>query len=75
MPDSVDLQKPTKHKFKSQLNDSPLATYVILQRMLSLLISLSPSGGLTSVWQIMATLILARTQRLVGWGREEKKQI
>lgn len=35
--------------------------------MLSLLISLLPSGGLTRVWQIMATLILARIHRLVGY--------
>lgn len=41
--------------------------------MLSLLISLSPSGGLTRVWQIMAMLILARTQRLDGWERREMR--
>lgn len=52
----------------------PLATYVILQRMLSLLISLSPSGGLTKVWQIMATLILARTHRFVGWKKNKKRK-
>lgn len=45
-----------------------MATYVILHRMLSLLISLSPSGGLTRVWQIMPMLILARTHLLDGCG-------
>lgn len=44
-----------------------MATYVILHKMLSLLISLSPSGGLTSVWQIIAMLILARTHLLFGY--------
>lgn len=43
----------------------PFATYVILHRMLSLLIFLFPSGGLTNVWQIIAIFILARTHRLL----------
>ena len=51
--------------------DLPLATYVILHRMLSLLISLFPSGGLTNVWQIIAIFILARTQRLFSCQKNE----
>lgn len=49
----------------------PLATYVILHRMLSLLISLFPSGGLTNVWQIIAIFILARTQRLFSCKKKK----
>lgn len=65
-----------KWEHKSRKNPSlPLATYVILHRMLSRLISLSPSGGLTSVWQIMAMLILARTHLLLGWkSRQNDRQ-
>lgn len=54
----------TTYAFQESSHALPFATYVILHRMLSLLIFLFPSGGLTNVWQIIAIFILARTHRL-----------
>lgn len=71
---SMYLKCHTK-KICTKHEDLPLATYVILHRILSLLISLFPSGGLTNVWHIIAIFILARTQRLFSYKRKMKKDL